>query len=220
LSPRVLSIGGRLGYEDDAETPNTLIAFHDYKKAPLIFEVRGLPEKTGSKNMDKYKGGRIGIVVECEGGYVLVPSYNEAVVFDKDGQEIKRFKEEKVNEDDHFGNFIKAVRSRNEGDLNAPIHEGHLSSALCHTANISYRLGSQTPAAAVREQIKGDPDALPTFERMTEHLAANNVDLEKTAVTLGMVLNMNPGNQKFIKAKNANELLARGPREPFVLRLS
>ncbi len=220
LSPRVLSIGGRLGYEDDAETPNTLIAFHDYEKAPLIFEVRGLPEKTGSRNMDKYKGGRIGIVVECEGGYVLVPSYEEAVVFDKDGQEIKRFKAEKGTEDDHFANFIKAVRSRNESDLNAPIHEGHLSSALCHTANISYRLGSQTPAAAVREQIKGDPDALPTFERMTEHLAANNVDLEKTAVTLGMVLNMNPGNQKFIKAKNANELLARGPREPFVLRLS
>ena len=34
LSPRVLSVGGRLGYEDDGETPNTLIAFHDYAKAP------------------------------------------------------------------------------------------------------------------------------------------------------------------------------------------
>ena len=43
LSPRVWGIGGRLGYEDDGETPNTLIAYHDYEKAPLIFEVRGLP---------------------------------------------------------------------------------------------------------------------------------------------------------------------------------
>ena len=45
LSPRVFSIGGRLGYEDDGETPNTVIVYHDYGKVPLIFEVRGLPEK-------------------------------------------------------------------------------------------------------------------------------------------------------------------------------
>jgi len=220
LSPRVLSIGGRLGYEDDAETPNTLITFHDYEKAPLIFEVRGLPEKAGSKKMDNYKGASIGIIVECEGGYVRVPSYKEAVVFDNDNKKIKEFKDESISELAHFENFIKAVRSRNEGDLNAPIHEGHLSTALCHTANISYRLGSQSSAEAMREQIKSDPDALPTFERMAEHLAANNVDLEKTPATLGMVLKMNPANQEFIQAKQANHLLARGPREPFVMRLA
>src|SRR6185295_1495831 len=43
LSPRVLSVGGRLGYVDDGTTPNTLIVLHDYKPAPLLFEVRGLP---------------------------------------------------------------------------------------------------------------------------------------------------------------------------------
>ncbi len=48
LSPKVFSVGGRLGYVDDGETPNSMFIFHDYEKAPLIFEVRGLPEKTGS----------------------------------------------------------------------------------------------------------------------------------------------------------------------------
>jgi predicted dehydrogenase len=91
LSPRVLSVGGRLGYVDDGETPNTLIAFHDYRAAPLIMEVRGLPEKAGSKAMDKYKGADIGIVVECEGGYVRVKDYLGAVAFDNEGKEIKRF---------------------------------------------------------------------------------------------------------------------------------
>ena len=38
-----MSIGGRFGYDDDGETPNTQIAIHDYGDAPLIFEVRGLP---------------------------------------------------------------------------------------------------------------------------------------------------------------------------------
>ena len=60
-------------------------------RAPLIMEVRGLPEKTGSKKMDNYKGGSIGIVVECEGGYVVVPDYKSAIAHDKDGKEIKRF---------------------------------------------------------------------------------------------------------------------------------
>src|ERR1700677_2773075 len=71
VSPAVLSIGGRFGYEDDAETPNTLITFHDYVRAPLIMEVRGLPEKAGSTTMGEYKAARGGVVIECEGGNVL-----------------------------------------------------------------------------------------------------------------------------------------------------
>ncbi len=89
LSPRVLSVGGRLGYEDDGQTPNTFIAFHDYPKAPLIMEVRGLPANAGSKEMDNYKGAKIGVVIECEGGRVLVPDYNQAIAYDDDGKEIK-----------------------------------------------------------------------------------------------------------------------------------
>ena len=44
VSPRVLSIGGRLGYEDAGDTPNTQTVIHDYPGAPLIFETRGLPK--------------------------------------------------------------------------------------------------------------------------------------------------------------------------------
>ena len=43
--PRVWSVGGRLGYEDDGETANTQVIYHDYESAPLIFEVRGLGVK-------------------------------------------------------------------------------------------------------------------------------------------------------------------------------
>jgi predicted dehydrogenase len=216
LSPRVLSVGGRLGYEDDGETPNTLVAFHDYQAAPLFMEVRGLPERAGSREMDHYKGGRVGIVIECEGGHVLVPDYTKATAFDKNGEELKQF----AGADDHFENFIKAVRSRKESDLHAPIREGHLSSSLCHTANISYRLGSHASADAVREQIKGDPQALPTFNRMAEHLAANKVDLDKTPLTMGLVLKMDPGTEQFIGNKEASGLLKREPREPYVIRLT
>jgi predicted dehydrogenase len=216
VSYKALSIGGRLGCVDDAETPNTLITFHDYKRAPLIMEVRGLPEKTGSAQMDKYKDAVIGVVIECEGGHVLVPNYTGAKAFDKDGRELKSFQ----GATSHFENFIQAVRSRNESDLRASIDEGHLSTALCHISNISYRLGLLQSPGAMREQIKGDKDALPTFNRMAEHLAANGVDLEKTRATLGAVLKINPANSKFIENKNANLLLRRVPRPGYVIKVA
>ena len=47
LAPRVMSIGGRFGYIDDGETPNTQIVLLDYEPAPIIFEVRGLTRAKG-----------------------------------------------------------------------------------------------------------------------------------------------------------------------------
>jgi predicted dehydrogenase len=216
LSPRLMAVGGRLGYEDDAETPNTLIVFHDYARAPLIMEVRGLAEKTGSETLDTYKGAGIGIVVECEGGYVVVPNYQGATAHDKDGNVIRKF----TGASNHFENFIDAVRSRKADELNAPILQGHLSTALCHTSNISYRLGHHQVPDAIREQIQAEKEDLATYQRMSEHLAANGVDIEKTPVTMGKPLRMNLANSRFMGNKEANFLLGRHPREPFVIKLT
>lgn len=213
LSPRVFSVGGRFGYVDDGETPNTQIVFHDYPDAPLIFEVRGLPEKTGSERMDKFMGGSIAVIVHCEGGTVVVPSYSEAIAYDKDQKELRRWKGAK----DHYANFLQAVRSRKVSDLKADILEGHLSSALCHTGNISYLLGALASPDEIREKIRGNRDAVATFDRMAEHLAANGVDLNDPKATLGPVLKMDPKTERFLGDSKANELLTREYREPFVV---
>ncbi|MDB6025279.1 MAG: oxidoreductase domain protein [Verrucomicrobiales bacterium] len=214
LSPRVFSIGGRVGYVDDGETPNSMVIYHDYKKAPLIFEVRGLPEKTGSTKMDTYKGADIGVVAECENGYAVVTgNYTHATIYDKDGKEIKKFE----GGTNHFANFITAVRSRKMADNKAPIAEGHISSALCHTGNISYRVGKQKNPDEIREAIKSNKDATETFNRMSDHLAANNVDLTKTKLTHGQFLKMDPKTERFSDSEEANALLKDKYREPFVV---
>ena len=213
LAPRVFSVGGRVGYVDDGETANTQIVFQDYVKAPLIFEVRGLPDKKGSKAMDKYKGGSVAVIIECEGGNVLVPNYTAATAVDKDGKVIKEWK----GAHDHFENFIDAVRSRKHTDLSADILEGHLSSALCHTGNISYRLGKQAEAGAIREQIKADRGAAETYDRMVEHLKANEIDLSQSKLTLGPVLKMDTKTEKFIGNADADKQLTREYRKPFVV---
>ncbi|MGA2662065.1 MAG: Gfo/Idh/MocA family oxidoreductase [Verrucomicrobiota bacterium] len=218
LSPRILSLGGRLGYEDDGATPNTQIVLHDYPAAPLIFEVRGLPAGSPDQKMDAFHGASIGVVVECEGGWMVIPDdANSARIQDKDGKEIKHFKATSDHGADHFANFIAAVRSRNHADLKADILEGHLSSALCHTGNISYRLGRTRAPEEIRETVKAQPGMAEALGRMEEHLAANQVDLHKTRATLGVLLKMDPKKERFIGASAANLSLTRDYRHPFVV---
>ena len=213
LSPRVLAVGGRLGYVDDGTTPNTLIVLHDYPTAPLIFEVRGLPAAAGTEKMDTYEGARIGMVVECEGGRMVIPDYTGAAFYDKDGTKIKEFN----GASNHFANFIGVVRSRQQSDLHADILEGHLSSALCHTANISYRLGKTHSPEEIREAVKADKPLAEALGRMEQHLAANHVDLHRTPAALGVVLHMDPQSERFSDNAQANQMLTRNYREPFVV---
>ena len=213
LAPVVWSVGGRLGYEDDGETANTQIVYHGYEKAPLIFEVRGLPSSKDSKDMDKLKGAGVGVIVECEKGYVVVPSYGSAIAYDPSGKVIKEWK----GADDHFKNFVNACRSRRIDDLHADILEGHLSSALCHTGNISYRLGQQQNPDEILEKIKGERFAAESFERMKEHLAKNDVDIAKDKLTLGPVLKFDTVAEQFIDNEAANAQVKPKYREPFVV---
>jgi len=213
ISPQVISIGGRLGYEDDGTTANTQIIFHGYKTAPLIFEVRGLAESTSSKSMDKYHGADIGVVVDCEGGSMVIPSYTKAIIYDKAGQEIKTYEAG----GGHFENFFAAVRSRKHTDLHADISEGHISSALCHTGNISHRLGKSMQPEELGDAVKGNSDLAESLGRMQEHLAANQVDLKKTPLILGANLKMHPTTERFIGNSKANAMLTREYRQGFVV---
>ena len=52
---------------------------------------------------------------------------------------------------------------------------------------------------------------------MAEHLAANGVDLEKTKVTFGVALKMDPQKEQFLGRPEANKLLTRDYRKPFVV---
>jgi hypothetical protein len=163
--------------------------------------------------MDNYHGASVGVVVDCENGSMVIPSYDQALVYDKEGKKIKSFKQGAS----HYENFIKAVRSRKHTDLNADILEGHLSSALCHTGNISYRFGKTHSPEEIREAIKDNKDLAESVGRMEEHLAANQVDLHKTPATLGAVLKMDPQAEHFIDNAEANKMLTRDYRKPFVV---
>jgi predicted dehydrogenase len=219
LAPAVFSVGARLGYDDDGETPNTQFVFQDYKKAPLIFEVRGLPKSKESQEtnwngtMDRFMNSAVGVIIHCEDGHVLIPNYSSAIAYDRAGTEVKKWS----GAQDHYANWIQAVRSRKVQHLNADILDGHLSSALCHTGNVSILLGAKAAPGEIREAIRGEKDAVETYERMAQHLEANGVDLNTDRLILGPVLKMNPSSEEFKGNRAANLLLRRQYRAPYIV---
>jgi predicted dehydrogenase len=229
LPNRVMSIGGRFGYDDDGQTPNTQITIFEYGDIPIIYEVRGLPTKEGGFNMDIYRSvssagvvmqsGRpspspnTGVVVQCEDGYI---NLTDLVAFNNDGKQVKRFKSSSPGPQ---ASFINAVRSRKISDIRTDILEGHLSTVLCHMGNISYRIGTDSSSDQIREDIKGNKDSLEAFERFQNHLSANAVSLKKTPAVLGPCLKMDSKKERFFGnfSRQANKLLTRNYRKPFIV---
>lgn len=67
--------------------------------------------------------------------------------------------QEKEEKGAHFRNFIDCVRSRKREELYCEIEEGHMSTALCHLANISYRTGRKLVFDPATEKFPGDKEA-------------------------------------------------------------
>jgi hypothetical protein len=210
LGTSVRSYGGRFGYEDAGETANTQVCIHEYPNGKrLVFEVRGL--KT-----EKLDGAGVGVIFYGSEGKLVIGSYSDAVAFDKDGKELKKFSG--GGDNDHFNNFVEAVRKRDHKLLNADILEGHLSSALCHLGNISYRLGSPISADDLQKELVEDKEASGTLDRFLQHLADNKVDPKSTKITLGPTLALTD-DETFTgpRAEEANKFLTREYRAPYVV---
>ena len=211
-----ISVGGRIGMDDDGQTANTQITFFDYEPVPIIYEVRGLRRRRNLRAEEHYKGTGFGMVIHCEGGY-FAGGRGGGWAYDNNGKKIKQFPGD--GGVGHQANFIDAMRSRNVGDLRSDVLEGHVSATLCHIANLSYRLGRQEPVEKIKETIAGNSVLLESFERMLGHLEANEIDLKKTSVTLGPPLTFDGQNERFVGEFSdcANMFLRRNYREPFVV---
>jgi predicted dehydrogenase len=207
VSGSVISCGGRFGKLDAGQTANTQVVFYDFGSQSLLFESRSLPS-------GRYRGNKSGVIFEGTDGFLVMSSYESGVAFDLDGRPLETFK----GNGSHFESFLRAVRSRNLRDVSADIEEGHLSSSLCHTANISYRLGADACVSDVPNRF----DALPTspaltaaLERTLTHLADNQVDSDNALFCLGRPLRFDAASETFGEHKTANSLLSREYRRPF-----
>jgi predicted dehydrogenase len=218
LARSVLSVGGRFGYVDDGQTANTQICLFDYGDCELLFEVRGLPSRSPYPGKDFGKKSlkptnHVGNIWYGTEGYMVCGNYSGAIAYDLKGEEIRRF----TGGGNHFENFFKAVRSRNHTELNADILQGHLSSALCHLGNVSYRLGTPQPLSQKSKAFGDDKDAYETLARMEEHLKENGVPVDSTSYQIGRKLAFDPASERFVNDSEADGYLTRHYREGFVV---
>jgi predicted dehydrogenase len=210
LPSRAMSIGGRFVFNDACDVPNTQIIYYDFPTAPLLYEVHNLTKSKDSKEMPTFRGEAVGVIVDCEGGSV---SLYRGIAWDNDGKQIKSF----GGGGNHFVNFIEAVRSSRRQDLNADVLEGHLSTAVCHAGNISYRLGQKASVKQMRDQVRDVPLFGQMLERFLEHLQAHEIDFDDGTVTLGPWLQIDRQNERFKDSEQANRLVRGFYREPYIV---
>jgi hypothetical protein len=206
LGDSAISYGGRLGYTDVGDTPNSQVGIFRFGDKTIVSETRGLktaPFHPVIKAMWFFYGSE-GIIADTS-------------LFDPKGNLVRAFEGKSEN---HFANFLRAVRSRKHTDLAADIEEGHQSTALCHIANISHRLGSKTSVNDISKHlgdINAHEDVQDTLERTKHYLAEAGVDLDKTQLTLGQHLRVDGDKESVLDNSAANALLTREYRAPFVV---
>ncbi len=156
----VISTGGKFAYDDDQETPNTQLATFDYGDRQVVFEVRGL--LTNAEGALAPSGGNcVGNIFYGSEGYMEV---------DGNGYKLYKGEERKLEAEGkrdksmtenarHMTNFLEAVKSRDGRSLNAEVEIGVASAALCHFANISYRVGRMLHLDERGAKFAGDEQA-------------------------------------------------------------
>jgi predicted dehydrogenase len=146
---KIQSQGGYDVFDSDQETPNTQLSMLEYADGARVqLEVRGL-YTNGEDGMN------MGLLIFGSEGWMHL-EFNRWSTYYGRKNEPGEHQEGKESDNPHFANFIDCVRTRKAESLAAPILEGHLSTSMCHLANIAYRVGRQVVLDPANETFPGD----------------------------------------------------------------
>lgn len=217
----VISLGNRFHWDDDGQTPNMIMTLYEHRGVKVVVDIRNLPDisrpagkRPGGKDGAVYLQSRGGNYIKMERGIIKI-SRGGGWSYDLDGKKIKQYTGDGGRA--HEQNFIDAIRQSKAALLNCEIKEGHLSTTMCHQANISYKLGQAATLDTAREALHHHADALNTFADMQEQTAGVGVDLNKTPFIMGPKLTYDNASQSFTGEHyaKANAHLKVKYRKPF-----
>jgi len=217
LPKSVISMGGRYvegtDNKDQGQTPNFQVAVMDFGGPLLVFEVLGVTEKKGptGKSWPKHVGNEFYL----EAGAIIDNKF-----IPKGKTEGEKLPEVTLDRPtgNIFANFIECVRSRKQQDLMADIEVAHYSAALCHLANASYRMGKQVPFGQGYEALGNNAHICQSIADIEGDLkTVLGMDLAKKTYCLGPRLKVDAAAEKFVGNDEANKLLTRVYRPPYVV---
>ncbi len=234
LPRTVFSYGGRYGYLDNGDVPNTQVVIYDYDGIPVIFESRALAENPESENLNPLQGisasgktvvfphdstrPNVAQAYFCEKGIVYQGlTHLDSGVYDNEGRRLRDIEagDSQIPQE----HFIEALRSRKISDLRTDIEVGHISSAFCHLGNISYMIGEPKPEQEIIEHFNGSEYMMESFKGFKKHLAIHGIDIAKEMPSVGPVLQFDSEKEEFFgeHSDRANMFVKDSYREPFVI---
>ena len=162
LPAKIHATGGRYGYRDQGETPNTLTAtyrFPDSKE--IVCEIRG-------RFTNPEVGMNSGVIFYGAEGYMVIDSASRprVDVFLGGAKEpaagLLKLDDIDPNQNwdtRHFQNFCDAVRAGKRETLACEIEEARISTAYCLLGNISYLTGRALTFDTAAERFTDDAEA-------------------------------------------------------------
>ncbi|MBN1589949.1 MAG: Gfo/Idh/MocA family oxidoreductase [Pirellulales bacterium] len=219
LPQRIWSLGGRWvdgpDYRDQGETPNMLLSVFEFGDVLMVFETRGLVQRKGtdSKKVFPAKVGNDFYTTEGR-----IDTKADRFYPRGGGRPVKvNFEGPRVMPGGMFGSFINTLRDGDFSKCNVDILEGHLSSAVCHLGNISYRLGKQVAYGQKPEHMGTNPQVHESFDTIRHNLAGAGFELDDKTYQVGPVLEFDPKAERFVDNEAANAMLTRPARPPFAV---
>lgn len=175
---KVHCAGGRFADDDtDQETPNVQTAVFEYADGTLVdLEATTLPSPSfGGVQMGEFFYTAKGYITSARDWSTVVGEFTPQTTPDPpSGISLRAVNlsfpkiayhpgpaipDLSVPEVSHFQNFIDCVRSRKREQLHCEVLEGHMSTALCHLANIAFRTGRKLTFDPKTETFPGDAEA-------------------------------------------------------------
>ena len=145
---KVHSSGGRFGYKDQAQTPNTQNVTWTYEDGSMMVgQLRGL--YTAEPMSWDFFGTKGHMHINADGRFSVKMGRNKQL--EPEPEYPKNI--------DHFANFAEAVRARDPKLLHAEIAETAASTNLCHLGNIAYRVKRELTFDPAKMQFTNDSEA-------------------------------------------------------------
>lgn len=148
----VTACGGKFLFNDDSETPDSLVTVYEYPSCQVIWEHRaGLNNGLNSRSWGiEWSGTEAALILNDE-GYQLITERKKARL------ESRTSKGSGDPRPAHIRNFLDCCKTREQPALN--LEKAHRVSTLAHLGNIAYRTGHKIVWDSQAEKVVGDHEA-------------------------------------------------------------
>jgi hypothetical protein len=156
----IYASGGIYQLKDQITTPDTLIVKFGFRKAPVIWQHRlwGNGDVTSEFNNGIFFYGNKGTVFADDSKVVFFPTGRDAKREDLSVPT-------PLMQENHVGNFLKAVRNKDKNLIACTPEDAFQSTATVQLAMISYNTGSLVKWDYQKKEITGNPEAAILLKR-------------------------------------------------------